>query len=116
MLYVVVYEGDYNIVVVVSVYIDNFLKEMELLLILDDVLFFLVKIVSGMFVDLNKKGYDSIKQLCEEYVKRIVILIDLYKCFESDDVEMVVEFVLYYGRDVNIMVNGNRIFLLWVSL
>lgn len=61
MLYVVVYEGDYNIVVVVSVYIDNFLKEMELLLILDDVLFFLVKIVSGMFVDLNKKGYDNIK-------------------------------------------------------
>lgn len=116
MLHAAVYEGDYNTVVAASVYIDNFLKEMEPLSTLDDAPLFPAKTASGMLADLNKKGHDNIKQLCEEHAERIATLTDLHKCSESDDAEMAVELVLHYGRDVNITTNGNRTPLLWASL
>lgn len=116
MLHAAVYEGDYDKVVAASVYMDNFLQEMDTLSTLDNATIFPATTASDILADLNKKGHDNIKQLCREHAEKVATLTELHKCSDSNDAEMAVELVFHHGTDVNITANGNRTPLLWASL
>ena len=116
MLHAAVYEGDYNTVLAASVYVDNFLEEMDTLSTLDKATIFPAKTASDILHDLNKKGHENIKQLYREHAEKVATLTALHKCSDSNDAEMAVELVLHHGTNVNITANGNRTPLLWASL
>lgn len=116
LLQAAVYEGDYNTVVAASVYLDNFLKEMDMVSTQSNAKIFPGKTASDILFSLDKKGHANIKQLYEEHAEKVATLTELHKCSDNNDAEMAVELVLHYGTDVNVMANGNRTPLLWGSL
>lgn len=116
MLHAAVYGGDYNTVIAASVYIDNFLKEMDTLSTLDNATRFPSKTASDILAGLNKKGHGNIKELCRKHAEKVASLTELHKCPDSNDAEMAAELVLHRGTDVNITANGNRTPLLWASI
>lgn len=116
LLHAAVYGGDYNTVIAASVYIDNFLKEMDTLSTLDNATLFPAKTASDILADLNKKGHQNINELYRKHAEKVASLTKLHKCSDSNDGEMAAELVLHHGTDVNITANGNRTPLLWASI
>ncbi|XP_078383072.1 uncharacterized protein LOC144665666 isoform X2 [Oculina patagonica] len=111
-----VYEGDYNTVLAASVYLDNFLMEMDKVSTQSNAKIFSGKTASNILFSLYKNGHANIKQLYEKHAEKAATLTELHKCSDNNDAEMAVELVLHYGTDVNITANGSRTPLLWASL
>ena len=116
LLHAAVYEGDYTTVVAASVYIDNFLKEMDMIPTLNNAKIFPGKTAFDILFSSDKKDHANIKELYGKHAEKVAALTDLHKCSNSNDAEMAVELVLHHGTDVNITTNGDRTPLLWASL
>ena len=116
LLQATVYEGDYETVVTASVYLDNFLNEMDMVSTLNNAKIFPGKTARDILFSLDEKGHANIKQLYREHAEKVATLTELHKCADSNDAEMAVELVLHHDMDVNITASGNRTPLLWASL
>lgn len=116
MLQAAVHEGDYPTLVAASVYINNFLEQMDMIRTLTSARSFPGKTALEIVSDLNKEGHANIKQMYLDQKKNVATVTELHKCADDSDAEKAVELVLQHGIDVNIEAKGNRTPLLWASL
>ena len=116
MLQAAAFEGDCDTAITCSIFLDNFVREMNFESTANNAKISPSKTACDMFSTLGKQGHANIKELYEETLEKERTLTKLHHCRDHDDVEMAVELVLHHGMDINIPAKGNRTPLLWAIL
>ena len=111
-----VYEGNFEGVLTASVFLDDFVRELNFESTANNAKIFPSKTAHDMLSTLEKHDHGKIKRFCEETLEKIRTLTELHECGDNDDTEKAVELVLHHGLDVNSPAKGNRTPLLWASL
>ena len=111
-----VYEGNFEGVLTASVFLDDFVRELNFESTANNAKIFPSKTAYDMLSTLEKHDHGKIKRLCEEQLEKIRTLTELHECVDNNDTEKAVELVLHHGLDVNSPAKGNRTPLLWASL
>ena len=111
-----VYEGNFEGVLTASVFLDDFVRELNFESTANNAKIFPSKTAHDMLSTLEKHDHGKIKRFCEETLEKIRTLTELHECVENNDTEKAVELVLHHGLDVNSPAKGNRTPLLWASL
>ena len=111
-----VYEGNFEGVFTASVFLDDFVRELNFESTANNAKIFPSKTAHDMLSTLEKHDHGKIKRFCEETLEKIRTLTELHECGDNDDTEKAVELVLHHGLDVNSPAKGNRTPLLWASL
>ena len=111
-----VYEGNFQGVFTASVFLDDFVRELNFESTANNAKTFPSKTAHDMLSTLKKHDHGKIKRFCEETLEKIRTLTELHECVDNNDTEKAVELVLHHGLDVNSPAKGNRTPLLWASL
>ena len=111
-----VYEGNYTTVKTCSIFLDNFLREMNFESTANNAKISPSKTACDIFSTFKKRHHAKIKAFYEETLQKYGTLTELHRCGDDDDAEKSVELVLNHGMDVNIAAKGNRTPLMWASL
>ena len=111
-----VYEGNYATVITFSIFLDNFLREMNFESTANNAKISPSKTACDIFSTFKTRYHATIKAFYEETLQKYGTLTELHRCGDNDDAEKAVELVLNHGMDVNIAAKGNRTPLLWASL
>ena len=111
-----VYEGNFQGVFTASVFLDDFVRELNFESTANNAKTFPSKTAHDMLSTLKKHDHGKIKRFCEETLEKIRTLTELHECSDYNDTEKAVELVLHHGLDVNSPAKGNRTPLLWASL
>ena len=111
-----VYEGNFEGVLTASVFLDDFVRELNFESTANNAKIFPSKTAHDMLSTLEKHDHGKIKRFCEETLEKIRTLTELHECVDNNDTEKAVELVLHHGLDVNSPAKGNRTPLLWASL
>ena len=111
-----VYEGNFEGVFTASVFLDDFVRELNFESTANNAKIFPSKTAHDMLSTLEKHDHGKIKRFCEETLEKIRTLTELHECVDNNDTEKAVELVLHHGLDVNFPAKGNRTPLLWASL
>ena len=111
-----VYEGNFEGVLTASVFLDDFVRELNFESTANNAKIFPSKTAHDMLSTLEKHDHGKIKRFCEETLEKIRTLTELHECVDNNDTEKAVELVLHHGLDVNFPAKGNRTPLLWASL
>ena len=113
LLQAAVVEGNYDTVLTASVFLDNFVREMNFESTSNNAKIFPSKTACDIFSTLDNQEQAKIKELYDGAFEKFVTLTKLHQCRVTDDAEKAVELVLHYGMDINIPAKGNRTPLLW---
>ena len=116
LLQAMVYEGNFKGVLTASIFLEDFVREMNFKSTASNAKTFPSKTARDMLSTLKKHDHGKIKRFCEETLEKIRTLTELHECGDNDDTEKAVELVLHHGLDVNSPAKGNRTPLLWASL
>ena len=111
-----VYEGNFQGVFTASVFLDDFVRELNFESTANNAKTFPSKTAHDMLSTLKKHDHGKIKRFCEETLEKTRTLTELHECSDYNDTEKAVELVLHHGLDVNSPAKGNRTPLLWASL
>ena len=111
-----VYEGNFQGVFTASVFLDDFVRELNFESTANNAKIFPSKTSHDMLSTLENHDHGKIKRICEETLEKIRTLTELHECVDNNDTEKAVELVLHHGLDVNSPAKGNRTPLLWASL
>ena len=111
-----VYEGNFEGVLTASVFLDDFVRELNFESTANNAKTFPSKTAHDMLSTLKKHDHEKIKRFCEERLEKTRTLTELHECSDYNDTEKAVELVLHHGLDVNSPAKGNRTPLLWASL
>ena len=116
LLQAMVYEGNFEGVLTASIFLDDFVRELNFESTANNAKTFPSKTAHDMLSTLKKHDHGKIKRFCEETLEKIRTLTELHECSDYNDTEKAVELVLHHGLDVNSPAKGNRTPLLWASL
>ena len=116
LLQAMVYEGNFEGVSTASIFLDDFVRELNFESTANNAKTFPSKTAHDMLSTLKKHDHEKIKRFCEERLEKTRTLTELHECSDYNDTEKAVELVLHHGLDVNSPAKGNRTPLLWASL
>lgn len=116
LLQAVVFEGNCRTVTTLSVFLDNFEREMNFESTENNAKVMHSKTPCDILATLDKEEHKKIKELYEETCRKFKTLSALHHCRNNEDAEMAVELVLHHGMDVDTPAVGNRTALLWTVL
>ena len=116
LLQAMVYEGHFEGVLTASIFLDDFVRELNFESTANNAKTFPSKTAHDMLSTLKKHDHGKIKRFCEETLEKTRTLTELHECSDYNDTEKAVELVLHHGLDVNSPAKGNRTPLLWASL
>ena len=116
LLQAAVFEGNYDAVIICSVFLNNFCREMDFESTTNNAKILPSKTACDIVSTLNEQDHTKIKTFYEETCEMAGTLTELHLCGDNDDAEKAVELVLHHGMDINIAAKGNRTPLMLASL